>query len=100
MYGSIYGAKWLCIYGTILSLPMKSDTETRHKPVERVRQSSKLVWVVSVATVLFLSRVLLVNQDYTLCSPTNLIYTVDESLPQAQCISVRDGRVAAVGHEG
>ncbi|KAJ7209692.1 amidohydrolase family-domain-containing protein [Mycena pura] len=76
---------------------MKS--ETRDKPVERVRQSSKLVWVVSVATVLFLSRVLPANQDYTLCSPTNLIYTVDDSLPQAQCISVRDGRVAAVGHE-
>jgi hypothetical protein len=73
-------------------------------PVPKARQSSRLRWLLgSIVAGFIFSRVWLQIQtrdDYTLCSRTTSIYTVDETQPRVQCISVRDGRISAVGDEG
>lgn len=39
--------------------------------------------------------------SYTVCTTGNgTIYTVDETNPTAECISVKDGRLAAIGSRG
>ncbi|KAJ7350424.1 amidohydrolase family-domain-containing protein [Mycena albidolilacea] len=72
-------------------------------PVPKARQSSRLRWLLaSIVAGFIFSRVWLQIQtrdDYTLCSRTTSIYTVDETQPRVQCISVRDGRISAVGDE-
>ncbi|KAF9450920.1 hypothetical protein P691DRAFT_773575 [Macrolepiota fuliginosa MF-IS2] len=35
--------------------------------------------------------------EYTLCSPTGRVYTVDEAQPEVQCISIRNDRILRVG---
>ncbi|KAJ7668524.1 amidohydrolase family-domain-containing protein [Mycena polygramma] len=79
----------------------KRDTQPR--PVFKARQSSPLRWLLgSLVAGLLLSRALLPLQardEYTLCTHTKSIYTVDETQPRVQCISVREGRIAAVGDE-
>ncbi|KAJ6558428.1 amidohydrolase family-domain-containing protein [Mycena vulgaris] len=79
------------------------DSKERAKPtpLAKARQSSRLSWpLISVLGLLLLSRIPLRPRDeYTLCSHSSLIYTVDEARPKAQCISVRDGRITAVGDE-
>ncbi|KAF7321560.1 Amidohydrolase 3 [Mycena kentingensis (nom. inval.)] len=56
-----------------------------------------------VAAALILSRVyhLATRDDYTICSQdaSPAIYTVDHTLPHAQCLTVQNGRIAAVGDE-
>ncbi|KAF9478553.1 hypothetical protein BDN70DRAFT_879782 [Pholiota conissans] len=37
------------------------------------------------------------QSSYIVCSPSRKIYTVDGTLPQAECISVRDTRIVHVG---
>jgi hypothetical protein len=82
----------------------KDFKDARPGPAQKARQSSRLWWLLSfVVAVLLLSRVLLhlqTRNDYSLCSHTNSIYTVNETQPTAQCISVRGGRISAVGAEG
>jgi len=39
-------------------------------------------------------------ESYVLCSETNNIYTVDESRPRVECISVRDSRIIDSGKFG
>ena len=39
--------------------------------------------------------------SYTVCTTGNgTIYTVDETNPTAECISVKDGRLVAIGSRG
>ncbi|KAJ7125052.1 amidohydrolase family-domain-containing protein [Mycena epipterygia] len=78
-----------------------SKEGTRPRPPPKARQSSRLSWILcSVVAVLLVSRVSpRMRDEYTLCSTSNFIYTVDETRPRAQCISVREGRIAAVGYE-
>lgn len=38
--------------------------------------------------------------EYTLCSTSGHIYTVNEAQPQAQCISIRNDRILRVGTHG
>ncbi|KAJ7928481.1 amidohydrolase family-domain-containing protein [Mycena leptocephala] len=79
----------------------KDFKDARPGPAQKARQSSRLWWLLSsVVAVLLLSRVLLhlqTRNDYSLCSHTNSIYTVNETQSTAQCISVRGGRISAVG---
>ncbi|KAF7375864.1 Amidohydrolase 3 [Mycena sanguinolenta] len=79
------------------------DRGAQPVPVPKARQSSRLRWLLgSIATGLILSRVWLhvqTRDEYTLCSSTKSIYTVDETQPRAQCISVRNGRITSVGDE-
>lgn len=37
------------------------------------------------------------QSSYLVCSPSGNIYTVDETNPRAECISVRDARITSVG---
>ncbi|KAJ6497741.1 amidohydrolase family-domain-containing protein [Mycena sanguinolenta] len=80
-----------------------SKDSAQPAPVPKARQSSRLRWLLgSIATGLLLSRVWLHTQtrdEYTLCSSTKSIYTVDETQPSARCISVRNGRISSVGDE-
>ena len=39
-------------------------------------------------------------ESYVLCSETNNIYTVDESRPRVECISVRGSRIIDSGNFG
>ncbi|KAJ7729505.1 amidohydrolase family-domain-containing protein [Mycena maculata] len=79
---------------------MKESKPTRQAP-PKARQPSRLGWLVSsVAAVLLLSRFFLnTREEYTLCSRNNSIYTVNETYPRAQCISICGGRITAVGNE-
>ena len=39
--------------------------------------------------------------SYSLCTTGNgTIYTVDETNPTAECVSVKDGRLVAIGSKG
>ncbi|KAJ7039089.1 amidohydrolase family-domain-containing protein [Mycena alexandri] len=80
-----------------------ADSKVDAPPAPKARQSSRLRWwFSSVVVVLLLSRVWLhlqTQDEYTLCSPTNSIYTVNETQPRAQCISVRNGRIEAIGND-
>ncbi|KAJ7244184.1 amidohydrolase family-domain-containing protein [Mycena haematopus] len=75
----------------------------KRTPPPKARQSSRLRWLWgTIATGIVLSRVWLhirTRDEYTLCSGTKSIYTVDETQPRAQCISVHNGRISAVGDE-
>ncbi|KAJ6593564.1 amidohydrolase family-domain-containing protein [Mycena capillaripes] len=80
-----------------------SKEDARLRPAPKARQYSRLQWLLgSVVAGFLISRVLLhlqTQNEYTLCSHTKSIYTVDETQPRAECISVRGGRIAAVGDE-
>ncbi|KAJ7690724.1 amidohydrolase family-domain-containing protein [Mycena rosella] len=80
-----------------------ADSKAQRRPTSppKARQSSRLSWLLgSLVAVLLLSRVPLRTRDeYTLCSKSNSIYTVDETHPRVQCISVRNGHFSAVGDE-
>ncbi|KAJ7496987.1 amidohydrolase family-domain-containing protein [Mycena latifolia] len=79
------------------------DSKDRVRPTlpSKARQSSRLRWLLSsVVVVLLLSRVpLRARDEYTLCSRSNSIYTVDETRPRVQCMSIREGHIMAVGDE-
>ncbi|KAJ7129019.1 amidohydrolase family-domain-containing protein [Mycena crocata] len=79
-----------------------SKNEARPVPPPQARQSSRLGWLRAFVAVLVLSRVSLniyTRNEYTLCSQSKSIYTVDEENPKAQCLSIRGGRIAAIGDE-
>ncbi|KAJ7782770.1 amidohydrolase family-domain-containing protein [Mycena metata] len=73
------------------------------KEASKTRKSSRIRWwFSSVVAVLVVSRIWLhlqLQDEYTLCSPSNSIYTVNETQPRVQCISVRKGRIEAVGND-
>ncbi|KAJ7502912.1 amidohydrolase family-domain-containing protein [Mycena galericulata] len=79
-----------------------SEAKQTLKPPPKARQSG-LGWLLRpLVAVLLLSRVslhLFTPDEYTLCSRTNSIYTVNETNPTAQCISIQGGRITAVGDE-
>ncbi|KAJ6576849.1 amidohydrolase family-domain-containing protein [Mycena sp. CBHHK59/15] len=67
----------------------------------KTRQSSRISWLLSsVVVVLVIARVSLYigeKSEYTLCSETNRIYTVDEAQPNAQCIYISGDRITDIG---
>ena len=40
------------------------------------------------------------QDNYVVCSKSQKIYTVDDSIPNAPCISIRNTRIVAVGGLG
>nr|GAT57888.1 amidohydrolase 3 [Mycena chlorophos] len=84
--------------GSMPHVTMKASPE----PPPPKRQWPSLRWVLrSIAAAFVVSRLyhLHTRQAYTICSQnaSKSIYTVDAAIPQAECISVQDGRIAAVG---
>ena len=65
----------------------------------------KRKWVLGILLFGVLTKLWRFNYDvnlefYVLCSETNNIYTVDESRPRVECISVRGSRIVDSGNLG
>ncbi|KAJ7076862.1 amidohydrolase family-domain-containing protein [Mycena belliarum] len=81
-----------------LNLNLKKDTVLPPK----TRRLSRARWLFGsfVGLLLFSCVPLRTGRgEYTVCSHSDSIYTVDETRPRAQCITVLEGRITAIGDE-
>lgn len=77
--------------------PPALKSTAQEAPVDRL-------WIVGLAVGAILGGIVLwlfdKNPQYAVCSHSNHIYTVDETNPTVQCISVKGGRILDTGSLG
>lgn len=70
----------------------------RSQPFTRTRLAGALL---AVSVIWSFNRAgKLLPEEYTLCSESKNIYTVDEANPRVECIRVRDSRILDIGSSG
>lgn len=75
----------------------------RHPRVSPTMFSNRLYFALTLTVPLALTTWFYqeyIRNTYVVCSKSQKIYTVDESLPNAACISIHNTRIVAVGELG
>lgn len=80
--------------------PLMPSTKPLKEAVSKRSTRSYLVFLTASVTAFALYRLSSSPTEYTVCSSSSRIYTVDELQPQAQCITIKNDRIIRVGKHG